>query len=558
MKEIIRKLIYKIISVNEKLKISLYQGEKLENNLKQLRMGALILFVVSSIMTTLNIVRRYDMMALSTGILAVAMICCYYILKFTKKRKLIEMILWILFAVIFSLYTVKGSNNGFAILWTLLVPMFYMYFLDVRSGIVLCLYFWLLILALFLTPLRSYVTGYSDTFMERFPVLYGCAFILMSLMNISRHMNILFQQSINDDLIEAVKAEHERTLSTEAKKNEIQQNYEIKTQILEKLSHSIRSPINGIVGMNEMILKEAKDEKILEYSENVDESVKKLLVILDEILIDYKKEAEKNFLQRMEYEQSNEFKVKDLSGMKILGVDDDEINRKVLNEYLKETGCELSIAMSGREAIEKTRQNKYDVILMDHMMPDINGVEAVKIIRDDESNKSTDTVIIALTANATLGARQYYESKGFDDYISKPVKFNYLIQQIYKYKGKKRRDIIVNENQNSIIREKGLESCLGDIELYNELLSTFYRQGPENIEKLNKYVLDENYEDYRTLVHALKNNARTIGALDFSLLSKKHEYAVRDDNLIIIKEGIDDYINEYERLLYEVGIVLFS
>ncbi len=547
-----KKIIYKIISINEKLKISLYQGEKLENNLKQLRKGALILFVVSSIMTTLNIVRHYNMMALSTGILAVAMIACYYILKLTQKRKVIEIILWNLFAVIFSLYTIKGSNNGFAILWTLLVPMFYMYFLDVRSGIVLCLYFWLLILTLFLTPLRSYITGYSDTFMERFPVLYGCAFILMSLMNISRHINVLFQQSVNDDLIEAVKAEHERTLSTEAKKNEIQQNYEIKTQILEKLSHSIRSPINGIVGMNEMILKEAKDDRILEYSENVDESVKKLLLILDEILIDYKKETEKNYIQRMEYEKSSDFQLKDLSGMKILGVDDDEINRKVLHEYLKETGCELSMAVSGREAIDKTRQEKYDVILMDHMMQDINGVEAVKNIREDENNKSRDTIIIALTANATVGARHFYESNGFDDYISKPVKYNYLIKQIYRYKGKTRKDIIVNENRDIIIREKGLEYCLGDNDLYTDLICTFYNQGPENIDKLNKYLFEEDYDNYRILVHALKNNARTIGALDFSLLSKKHEYAVRDNNLIVIKEGIEDYINEYERLLEEI------
>ena len=106
-------------------------------------------------------------------------------------------------------------------------------------------------------------------------------------------------------------------------------------------------------------------------------------------------------------------------GARILVVDDTEMNLTVMASLLKKTQIHIDTALSGKKAIALTGENQYDVIFVDHMMPDMDGMETLRYIR--ESGKNTDTPVVALTANAISGARKMYLNAGFTDYLSKPV-----------------------------------------------------------------------------------------------------------------------------------------
>ncbi len=108
-------------------------------------------------------------------------------------------------------------------------------------------------------------------------------------------------------------------------------------------------------------------------------------------------------------------------GKHVLIVDDNKVNLAVIKGLLKHSEMDLSIATGGQQSIDMCHDNKYDVILMDHMMPEINGIDALKAIKADSEGKNQNTPIIALTANAYQGIREMYIRVGFADYIAKPI-----------------------------------------------------------------------------------------------------------------------------------------
>ena len=115
----------------------------------------------------------------------------------------------------------------------------------------------------------------------------------------------------------------------------------------------------------------------------------------------------------------------------ILIVDDVSVNLIVIRELLKKTGVRITTAESGDEAIEKCKNNKYDLILLDHRMPHKDGIETFGEIRAEGANM--DTPVIMLTANALRGAEEEYRSQGFVDYLTKPVDSAELERSLAKY-----------------------------------------------------------------------------------------------------------------------------
>lgn len=117
----------------------------------------------------------------------------------------------------------------------------------------------------------------------------------------------------------------------------------------------------------------------------------------------------------------------------LLVVDDTQMNLRVIRELLKRSGLKLDFATSGNECFEKTKKKKYDLILMDHMMPEPDGVQTLHMIRDDNDNLNRETNVIVLTANAIAGMREQYLKEGFADYLSKPVEAKKLEETIAKF-----------------------------------------------------------------------------------------------------------------------------
>lgn len=118
---------------------------------------------------------------------------------------------------------------------------------------------------------------------------------------------------------------------------------------------------------------------------------------------------------------------------KILIVDDNRMNLVVAEGLLKNNKIQTEKCFSGMQMLERIKEETYDLILLDHMMPEMDGIEALEKMREDKTHKNQDTPVIALTANAISGMREMYLEKGFTDYLSKPIDSNLLQKMLEKY-----------------------------------------------------------------------------------------------------------------------------
>lgn len=192
---------------------------------------------------------------------------------------------------------------------------------------------------------------------------------------------------------------------------------------------------------------------------------------------------------------------------KILVTDDNRMNRVVIEKLLKRTRAMVETAESGEEALEKVTRTKYDVILLDAMMPNMDGTETLRRMRSLENNLSADAPIIVITANAVTGARDKYIADGFTDYISKPVKPLELERVIGKYINSQ-----TDAEEPPLNCQKGMHFCENDPDFYREMLELFTGESVKLIDEIEKSLSDNDRERFKAQVHGLKNNCRSIGA----------------------------------------------
>ena len=257
----------------------------------------------------------------------------------------------------------------------------------------------------------------------------------------------------------------------------------------------------------------------------------------------------------------------------ILVVDDNEMNLKVAKGLMKRLAVVPDLASSGRESIEMLKNKHYDIILMDHMMPDLDGIETLRLIRKDNL-LGDDTAVIALTANAIAGAREMYISEGFKDYLSKPIDpiefenilVKYLPEDGFTYE--ESDDEIVeeqsaDESESEAPEERGssilldtlraeginvddaLGYCMNDEDFYKDLLKTYVNSESEKREMITKYYTEENWKDYQVQVHALKSSSKTIGLDELSEMALEQENAAGENDEKIIFEGYEPMMTRY-------------
>ena len=219
---------------------------------------------------------------------------------------------------------------------------------------------------------------------------------------------------------------------------------------------------------------------------------------------------------------------------RILIVDDNAMNLAVAQGLLKQTRLQIDVAASGEECLELLKRKTYHLICLDHMMPVMDGVETLHAIRALSGNPSADVPIIALTANAVAGAREFYLNEGFQDYLTKPIdadKFeNMLIEYlpgnvVYLTQGQQMdRDVErddadmaldIRESQLYVIGfniRNGLKYMGGDKALYSKVLHDFHLILKEKEEALRDFLNKGDMHGYAIIVHSLKGNARNLGA----------------------------------------------
>lgn len=193
---------------------------------------------------------------------------------------------------------------------------------------------------------------------------------------------------------------------------------------------------------------------------------------------------------------------------RILLVDDNEINLKVAQNLLKETKIQIETAMSGEESLELAAENHYDLILMDHMMPGMDGIEALHRLKEMSDIPCQDTPVIILTANAIAGAKEMYLAEGFADFLSKPLDGNKLEAVIRSY--------LPEESLQKPGKYEPKQPEKEETGIDEELLRTFCVTRKAKIAQIEKALEEQDVRRYTVEVHALKSAAAVVGATELS------------------------------------------
>ena len=255
----------------------------------------------------------------------------------------------------------------------------------------------------------------------------------------------------------------------------------------------------------------------------------------------------------------------------ILVIDDNRMNIRVVEGLLRAYGVKVSYALSGQEGIDMLASKAYDLILLDHMMPGMDGVETFHHIRKKPDLYYKEIPIIALTANAIAGAREMFIKEGFNDFVAKPVESSVLQRTLkrhlpaHKLKTLDEAERIQMEKakdnqQKSVSTPKG-ELVIGDLDIskgimycgnqenYLEILSSQRDSGKDIIEQAQSLYEKADWKNYVIVVHGIKSSMMSIGAVKLSEMAKALEFAGKGEDFDFIRKEHATMIKEFERVM---------
>ncbi len=239
----------------------------------------------------------------------------------------------------------------------------------------------------------------------------------------------------------------------------------------------------------------------------------------------------------------------------VLVVDDNSMNLSVIKGLLKATRMTVVTASGGQECLDILEKQQFDIILLDHMMPGMDGLETVKNIRE----RYGDVVVYALTANTAVG-EEFYKSKGFDGYLSKPIDSQTLEKTI---RSKLPKDKIMQATEEDGIEEEQVSDDMlwiydvpgispiagisnsGGVESYVYALNLFYETIEKNSDIIEKAYKEKDIKLYTIKVHSLKSSARIVGAIQLSALAEQLEAAGNKEDLDFISEHTEELLIQY-------------
>ena len=252
----------------------------------------------------------------------------------------------------------------------------------------------------------------------------------------------------------------------------------------------------------------------------------------------------------------------------ILVVDDNSMNLDVIKALLKRTKMNIITANSGRRCLELVKEQAFDIIFMDHMMPEMDGIETLHEIKKLERFPNEKTPIIALTANALSGARELYLKEGFTDFLTKPIEANLLEQMILSYLPEQMVQITEQTAKNQdaagtaenyeefldknletnydISIQNGLSLVKGELEMYLDVVDLFLKNRKKQ-DTMQQFITEQNMQDYAISVHGLKGNARAVGADKLADIAYEHEMKSKAGEIEYVEAHWDELIAAWEK-----------
>ena len=263
---------------------------------------------------------------------------------------------------------------------------------------------------------------------------------------------------------------------------------------------------------------------------------------------------------------------------RVLIVDDSKVNLGVAKGLLEEYGINADVAESGMEALKKVGRKHYDLIFMDHMMPEMDGIETTRNIRN-KGNWCEEVPVVALTANTTDEARQLFKMEGMQDFLAKPIELSLLHDILLKWLPKEKivfSDIsegyiiekdLTYEGENTaftksrllkegIYLEVGLPYFGGNINAYKATMESILKDCKKKVELAEKYFLAGDLKNYAIEAHSVKSVSASIGATTFSDLAKDNELKAKAEDREYIEANGAHFISKYKEFINSIEQIL--
>ena len=256
----------------------------------------------------------------------------------------------------------------------------------------------------------------------------------------------------------------------------------------------------------------------------------------------------------------------------------------VFKALLKNTGLDIVSAESGKACLEIAKNQRFDIIFMDHMMPEMDGIETLHQLRSIPDCPNKDTPVIALTANALSGAKEFYLNEGFTDFLAKPIDSKQLEEMITRFLADERSGFSLSDafqaSETSVASsasaassdfndEGGADSYAdyeeygisitdglgysGDsMDVYLELMDMFLNNASKQ-EMMEQLIVDCDIKNYSIEVHGLKGNARMLGANRLADIAYEHEKQGKAGNLEYVEAHWDELVSVWNETLEGFG-----
>jgi CheY-like chemotaxis protein/HPt (histidine-containing phosphotransfer) domain-containing protein len=342
-------------------------------------------------------------------------------------------------------------------------------------------------------------------------------------------------------------------------------------ELLRRLSHDLRTPMTNVLGSTELLLESELDTAQRLAAENVHRSGRELLDVVDRLLAAHQ-------IKKSAPPSSGEFKAAPrvsaiLSGRRVLLAEDNAFNRALIEHVLEPMGCQVDKASSGTEAVKAFKPGRYDLVLMDCQMPEMDGLTATRQIRRLEGGQSR-VPVVAVTAGTVSGARRACLDAGMDDFLAKPFSLGRLRKKVLEWllpsidseppdadDRKSEPDQVLLAPGEQVVDLSRLEELAreaGTPQIVEELSVIFLDDVAKRIVALGLAAQARDQRAYLNVIHAIKGASGNFGAVRMARIAEASERQAKHGDLSTVDAAVIDLGRELAAVRVVLDRKVFS